>query len=39
MAAHLGRLIAETEEFAATHQDDLVERMLTWMHAGGRASG
>jgi DNA-binding FadR family transcriptional regulator len=39
MAAHLGRLIAETEEFAATHQDDLVERMLTWMHAGGRAGG
>jgi DNA-binding FadR family transcriptional regulator len=39
MAAHLGRLIAETEEFAATHQDDLVERMLTWMHGDGRIAG
>jgi len=39
MAAHLGRLIAETEEFAATHQDDLVERMLTWMHSGGQPTG
>jgi DNA-binding FadR family transcriptional regulator len=37
MAAHLGRLIAETEEFAATHHPELVTRLLTWMSVGGSA--
>jgi GntR family transcriptional regulator, transcriptional repressor for pyruvate dehydrogenase complex len=39
MAAHLGRLIDETEAFAAGHQGDLVERMLTWMHDGQSPPG
>lgn len=38
MADHLSRLIAETEEFAVSHQADLVARLLTWMSAGGTAA-
>lgn len=35
MAAHLGRLIEETERFAATQQHAIVERILSWMDGGG----